>query len=188
LGATIGTCSPRRKSLALSIRPDLKIVPFRGNIQTRLDKIENEQVDATFLALAGIGRLGIEDKNLHPVKINDMLPAAGQGAICIETAVDDIQTQQYLEAINCYETRLCVSAERAVLNVLDGTCHTPIAAYATLKNDILSIRSYVGALDGSKTYHQQIELPCTSVEEAENMGTELGYKLKSIVPEDILRE
>lgn len=185
-GATLGTCSPRRQSMALALRPDLKIVPFRGNIQTRLDKVANGQVDATFLAMAGIGRLEIENNMVSPISEDEMLPAAGQGAVCIETEVTDTKTQQYLEAINCFDTALCVQAERKVLKMLDGSCHTPIAAYAVLDGDQIYLRAFVGALDGSQTYSESMKTKCTSVNEAQEVGKILGQKLKLIVPKEIL--
>ena len=187
LNATVGTCSPRRQSMALSQRPDLNIVPFRGNIQTRLDKVANEQVDATFLAVAGMGRLGIEDDMIHPVETDNMLPAAGQGAVCIETKIDDVKTQKYFDAINCPQTTICVSAEREVLKVLDGSCHTPIAAYAVLEPDnTLTIKAYAGSLDGQKVFNETITGFCTSLHEAQELGQELGQILKESVPADII--
>jgi len=184
--AVLGTCSPRRQSIALSKRPDLKIVPFRGNIQTRLDKIANEQVDATFLAIAGIGRLAIDSDMVSPISDEYMLPAAGQGAICIETKIDDVKTQEYLSKINCVQTSLCVQAEREVLRVLDGSCHTPIGAYAILKDDMLYLRGYVGSLDGKHNFQEAITQKCTSLEKAQIMGKSIGDKLKSMAPQEIL--
>ncbi len=185
-GAVIGTCSPRRQSLILSQRRDIKIVPFRGNIQTRLDKVENGQVDATYLAIAGIGRLEIESDMIHLVSTQQMLPAAGQGAICIETKKDDLQTQTYFDQINCMTTSLCVQAEREVLKILDGSCHTPIAAYAILQKGVMKIQGYVGAMNGKQSFYESFEGECTSLEHAIKLGCKLGDKLKSIVPRNIL--
>ena len=186
LGAVIGTCSPRRQSLVLSKRKDIKIVPFRGNIQTRLDKVKAGQVDATYLAIAGIGRLGIESDMVNLVPISQMLPAAGQGAICIETKKDDVQTQIYFDKINCISTSLCVQAEREVLKILDGSCHTPIAAYASLDKGTMKIYGYVGSTDGTQNFNESFSCPCTSLEQAINLGQKLGHKLKEIVPKNIL--
>ena len=184
--SVIGTCSPRRQSQLLAKRPDLKVVPFRGNVQTRIDKVVNKQVDATFLAMAGVGRLGIKSDLLHPVDINDMLPAAGQGAICIETKIDDTETQNILDAINCRETLYRVTAEREVLKVLDGSCHTPIAAYAEIEDGEIYLRAFVGSLDGSQVFEDVVTRACPLVEDARMLGFELGNKLKTRVLDNIL--
>jgi len=119
-GAVIGTCSPRRAALALHQRPDIKIVPFRGNVGTRIEKVKNGQVDATFLAMAGITRLGIKDDIIHPMPAEDFLPACGQGVVCIESRKADTNTHKILDAVHCNETYMCATAEREVLSVLDG--------------------------------------------------------------------
>ena len=151
-GAVVGTCSPRRQALALSKRPDIKIVPFRGNVGTRMEKIRNGQVDATFLAMAGLERLGVTDDMIHPLSADEFLPACGQGAVCMETRDDDDRAKQILDKVHCVDTGLCVAAEREVLKILDGSCHTPIGAYATLDNGLMTIRAQVLSLDGRKIY------------------------------------
>ena len=159
-GAVIGTCSPRRKAYSLNKRPDLTIVNFRGNIDTRLQKIKDGQVDASFLAAAGLVRLGLDIKEFERLPPQDCLPAAGQGAICIETAFTDHAVQHLFDKINCPRTSICVRAERTVLKILDGSCHTPIAVYATWENNVLSLNGRVWSLDGAAcfemTSHQKI--------------------------------
>jgi hydroxymethylbilane synthase len=185
-GAVLGTCSPRRQSLALSRRPDLQVVPFRGNVRTRLKKVEDGQVDATFLAMAGLQRLGIEDDMIHPLSIEEMLPACGQGAVCIETTVGDEEVHQLLRPVTCTLTQWCVSAEREVLKMLDGSCHTPIAAYARLEKGYLSLKAAVGSLDGRRVYREEMEGECLSLADAIALGQRVGKILKKTVPEDIL--
>ncbi|MEM6812030.1 MAG: hydroxymethylbilane synthase [Pseudomonadota bacterium] len=185
-GAVIGTCSPRRQSIALEKRPDLKIVPFRGNIQTRLDKIRNDQVDASFLAMAGIERLEIQDDMIHSLSLDDMLPAAGQGAICLETKTDDHDIHRLLDAISCTHTYLSVSAEREVLRFLDGSCHTPIGAYASIENNTMSLKGFVGSLDGQHQVYKQIEGECTSIEQALKIASDLAVELQADLPEGFL--
>ncbi len=185
-GATIGTCSPRRQALALSQRSDLKAVPLRGNVQTRLDKVREAQVDATFLAMAGLTRLGIEDEMIHPLPIDQMLPACGQGIVCIETKSADQKIQKIMEFIHCVETGYCAAAERGVLKVLDGSCHTPIAAYAVMKEKNIYLKVQVLSLDGQKSFEKEVTLPCASREQAEKIGSDVGHHLKSLLPEGFL--
>ena len=185
-GAVVGTCSPRRQALALAKRPDLKVVPFRGNVSTRLDKIRNGQVDATFLAMAGISRLGIEDPMIHPIEAEDMLPACGQGIVCIEMRGGDDATREILKAIHNDEAGLCAVAEREVLRVLDGSCHTPIGAYAVIEDEQLYLRSVVLSLDGQEMYVQELREDCSSIEEARNIGLRVGEAIKAVFPEGFL--
>jgi len=179
-GAVVGTCSPRRAAIALEKRPDLKIVPFRGNIQTRLDKIKSGQADATFLAMAGLKRLGINDPIITPISVEDMLPAAGQGAICIETRIEDQTVQRFPEAISCTRTQLCVSAERAVLKTLDGSCDTPIAAYAVFEKNQMILRAMIGEAK-NKNHYARAETEIKNVDDAETFGTELAKELHALV-------
>jgi hydroxymethylbilane synthase len=185
-GAVIGTCSPRRQALALSKRPDLKIVPFRGNVGTRIQKIKDGQVDATFLAMAGIERLGIEDDLIHPLAAEAFLPACGQGAICMEIREGDNCAKTIFDAVNCIDTLRCVTAERAVLKVLDGSCHTPLAAYAVMKGEALCLKAVVASVDGREIYQEQNEQSCPDVESAANIGREVGERLKAAAPAGIL--
>ena len=185
-GANVGTCSPRRRALILNKRPDLNIVPFRGNVQTRLDKIKSGQVDATYLAMAGLTRLGIKDDAIKAVEIEDMLPACGQGVVCIETKKSDASVKELLNNVHCHETMLCAFAEREVLKVLDGSCHTPIAAYATLQGGQLYLRAQVASLDGQKIYKQEITKECRDAPTAISVGHDVGSQLKSELPKGFL--
>ncbi len=181
-GAIVGTCSPRRAALALHQRPDLKIVPFRGNVETRLEKIRSGQVDATFLAMAGLERLGIEDDMIHPVAVDDFLPACGQGVICIETRNDNAPIELALKAIHCDDTYHCILAEREVLRALDGSCQTPIAAHAVIKGDILTLKASVLSLDGQHLFtEERAGVPA----DAQIIGIEAGQALKAQIPDDV---
>lgn len=185
-GAVIGTCSPRRAALALHQRPDVKIVPFRGNVGTRIEKVKNGQVDATFLAMAGITRLGIKDDIIHPMPTEDFLPACGQGVICIESRKADTTTQQILDAVHCNETFMCATAEREVLRILDGSCQTPIAAYATMNNGVVTLNAHVVSLDGKDIYQEELDSAYQSFFDPIELGRAVGERLKEKVPKDIL--
>lgn len=184
--ASVGTCSPRRRALILNKRPDVNVVPFRGNVKTRLDKVKNNQVDATYLAMAGITRLGIHDDAIKAIEIDSYLPACGQGVVCLETKKDDVAVQKLLDAIHCPETMLCASAEREVLKVLDGSCHTPIAAYAVFGDGNIYLRAQVLSLDGQEIYSEEMTKECADVQVAQFIGHELGMKLKEQLPEGFL--
>lgn len=186
-GAVIGTCSPRRQALVLSKRPDLKIVPFRGNVQTRLDKVAAGQVDATFLAMAGIERLAIHDDMIHPLAVSEFLPACGQGIVCMEIKSDDAPLHQLMDAVHCVETGYCAVAEREVLKILDGSCHTPIAAYAVMSGSKMHLKALVASLDGQQVFHEELSQLCHDTSDAIAIGQAVGNKLKKDVPEGILQ-
>ena len=185
-GATIGSCSARRSAIILSVRPDVKVVPFRGNVQTRLDKIKAKQVDATFLAMAGIERLSLDDGTIHPLTAEEMLPACGQGAICMETREGDMRAHDILSKVHCEQTGFCVFAEREVLRALDGSCHTPIAVFAEMKGERLNLRSEVYALDGSIVFRKSMSGACSDICSATDLGKQVGHALNSIVPKGML--
>lgn len=185
-GAKIGTASVRRQAFTLNRRPDLKVVPLRGNVETRIQKVRAGQVDATFLACAGLNRLGLDHEIDAVIPLRDMLPACGQGAIGIEIKENNINALAVFDQINHTPTFLCVSAERAVLAVLDGSCHTPIGAYAVIDNDILHLRACVAALDGSEIYYEELEEKVTARKQAEQGGRKLGRRLKQAVPPALL--
>lgn len=186
-GATVGTSSMRRQAFMLARRPDLHVVPFRGNVPTRIEKLRNGQVDATVLAMSGLKRLGLTHEVASVIPKDIMLPAAGQGAVGIEIREDDDVCRTLLQDLHCKTTFICVEAERAALQVLDGSCHTPIGSYAVLSEDeVLTLHTIVAAMDGLALYSETLSQPVTSVEEARLLGTKAGEKLKAVVPPDIL--
>jgi hydroxymethylbilane synthase len=148
-GATIGSASLRRQAQVRRLRPDLSVALLRGNVGTRLDKVMRGEVDATLLALAGLKRLGMAERATAILDTDVILPAVGQGAIAIVARVDDTATRDALLKVTHPETGVTVTAERAFLAVLDGSCRTPIAGLATVDGGTLSFRGLVLAPDGS---------------------------------------
>ncbi len=147
-GARVGTSSPRRAAQLLRDRPDLEIVPIRGNVETRLGKVERGEVDATLLAAAGLDRLGIEAG--IPVPVEAMLPAVGQGAIGVECRADDVKVRELLAEIDHAPTHSAVEAERAFARALGGTCHSPVGALARLEADRIWLRVELLTEDGTE--------------------------------------
>jgi len=150
-GATVGTSSLRRRAQLLNYRKDLNVVEFRGNVQTRLIKLEDGVADCTFLAMAGLNRLGMAHVASSAIAPEDMLPAIAQGAIGIERRADDMTTAALLEAIHDGPTGQRLAAERAFLAALDGSCETPIAGLAELDGNTLRLRGEVLRPDGSES-------------------------------------
>lgn len=151
-GAVVGTSSLRRKSQVLSVRPDLKVIDFRGNVETRLKKLKDGIAEATFLAVAGLNRLGLADRITAIVPAEAMLPAAAQGAIGLEIRADDQEAAALVAPLNDASTALAVTAERAFLARLEGSCRTPIAGHAIIEGDRLSFRGQVLSVDGKQRY------------------------------------
>jgi hydroxymethylbilane synthase len=149
-GTVVGTASLRRKAVLLHRRPDLSVVTLRGNVETRLRRIREGAVGATFLALAGLRRLGLADHVDAVLDPDEMLPAVCQGVIGIECREDDTATRALLEALDHRETALCVAAERAFLAALDGSCRTPIGGLAVLEGGALHFRGLIVRPDGSE--------------------------------------
>jgi hydroxymethylbilane synthase len=147
-GAVVGTSSLRRQAQIKRIRPDLQIVGFRGNVQTRLTKLRDEVAEATFLACAGLRRLGLADHITAAVPIESMLPAVAQGAIGIEIRIDDEDTAALIAPMNDETSALCVTAERAFLATLEGSCRTPIAGLARLEGGTLTFKGETLSPDG----------------------------------------
>ena len=176
-GSTIGTSSIRRKSIVLNYRPDLKVIPFRGNVLTRIEKLKQNQVDATFLAIAGLKRLDIEENLYHPLEITEFLPAISQGIIGVECLKDNNHIYQLLRSINHLETEICTKAERAFLECLEADCSVPIAAYATLENGQINLDCLVINSKG-KIYQDSIKGPA---EDAHDLGYKMGAKLRSFL-------
>ena len=183
-GAIVGTSSARRKAILLRLRPDLKIVNFRGNVTTRLVKIENDEVDATILATCGLERLS-HDQTLCPkgyknkilIEKDVMLPAGGQGALAIQSRKDDQRISEILAKINNRETQICVKAERAFLRGLGASCSTPVAVNAVLKNGKLNLKTLILANDGSEIFATESESEIT-LEAATELGKKASDKTK----------
>lgn len=180
-GAVVGTASLRRQAQVLRLRPDLKVVPFRGNVQTRLRKLADGEVDATLLALAGLKRLGRPEVATAVLSLDDFLPAVGQGAIAVEAHGGDERVRQYLAALDDADTATALAAERAFLAALDGSCRTPIAGHAWIEDGRLHLRGLVLRPDGSEAYET-----CRSGDRAEaaELGAEAGAELKARMPAD----
>lgn len=151
-GAKIGSSSLRRQALIRRIRPDLNVVHFRGNVQTRLRKLEEGVADATLLANAGLRRLGMTDVITELLDISEFPPAPGQGAICIEQRVGDQHISRLLERIDHFKTRVALTCERAFLAALDGSCRTPIAGYATIDDDVVQFNGMILTPDGQVSH------------------------------------
>jgi hydroxymethylbilane synthase len=174
-GSRVGTSSPRRQALLRHLRPDLTIVPLRGNVETRLRKIESGEADATILAVAGLKRLGLLAAATAILDPGDFLPTAGQGAIGIEIRGNDARTAALVAAINDADTADAVTTERAFLAVLDGNCRTPIAAYAQLDRDTIRFRGMIARPDGSDVLEVARQGPRSA---AATLGREAGAALK----------
>lgn len=180
-GAVVGTASLRRQAQVLRLRPDLKVVPFRGNVQTRLRKLADGEVDATLLALAGLKRLGRPEVATSVLSLDDFLPAVGQGAIAVETRGGDKRVRQYLAALDDADTATALAAERAFLAALDGSCRTPIAGHAWIEDGRLHLRGLVLRPDGSEAYETSRS---GDRAEAAELGAEAGAELKARMPAD----
>ncbi|MEE9258232.1 MAG: hydroxymethylbilane synthase [Nitrospinaceae bacterium] len=183
--ARVGTSSLRRSSQLLNRRPDLKIVSLRGNLDTRIRKLEEEGLDAIILAVAGLRRMGWEDKITEIIAPDILLPAMGQGALGIESRRYDVELQEYLQDLDHEETHLAVEAERAFVGELEGGCQVPIGAFATINNRELTIKGLVASLDGKTMYQQEKKGPSP---EARNLGAELGKELLNMGADKILQE
>lgn len=161
-GAVVGTSSPRRAAQLRSIRPDLKIVPLRGNVETRLEKVRSGEVDATLLTSAGLKRLGMPDVGVA-VPVEVMLPAPGQAVIGMECRTDDTRTQSVLTTVNNQITYSAVMAERAFTRALGGNCHSPVAALALLDDGELGMRAQIFSEDGTEMVQDKARFDCGDV-------------------------
>jgi len=174
-GAVVGTASLRRQAIVKRMRPDLQVVNLRGNVETRLRKLEEGAADAIVLALAGLRRLGLEDRVTTVLSVDEFLPAVGQGAIALETREDDARTRTLLAAINDADTSTALAAERAFLAVLDGSCKTPIAGHAIVNGSTLQFRGLIAKPDGSVAF----DIAGTGDRaNAANIGADCGRELK----------
>ncbi len=173
-GAALGTSSLRRQALALRMRPDLRIVNLRGNVETRLKRIEEGVADATLLAAAGLTRLGLLDHATSLIETDEWLPAVGQGVIAIAVREEDGETRGRLALVSDHETYLALAAERAFLAVLDGSCRTPIGGLAEIAGGKLCFRGIIVKPDGSVAHETMRE---GSIAEAEEIGADAGAEL-----------
>ena len=175
-GATLGTASLRRQALVMRRRPDIAVINLRGNVETRLRKLEQGLADATLLALAGLKRLGLAHRATAVLAIDEFLPAVGQGIIALEARSDDARVLAYLAALNDVDTASALAAERAYLAVLDGSCRTPIAGHATIAGGQLRLRGLIANPDGSACFETQRE---GSTADAVRIGVDAGRELKA---------
>ena len=177
-GATVGSASLRRKSQLLMGRPDLDVVLIRGNVETRLAKLEAGEVDATLLALAGLKRLGmVERAKAVALDLDQMLPAVGQGSVCIECRTGDDATRALLAPLSHAETEVAVAAERAFLAVLDGSCRTPIAGYGFIEGDEIVFEGLIARPDGSEHHRARRRGAAT---DAAALGQDAGEELRAL--------
>jgi hydroxymethylbilane synthase len=175
-GATIGTSSARRKAQVLHQRPDINIVEFRGNVETRLRKLDEGVAVATFLAAAGLMRLGLATHIRETISPETMLPAVAQGAVGIECRAARGDIVELVSRISHAPTMTCLAAERAFLEVLDGSCRTPIAGLATLADGQIHLRGEVLSLDGTIRHFHEIR---GSENDAAALGSSLGTHLRA---------
>ena len=158
-GAKVGTSSPRRTAQLRRMRPDLEIVALRGNVETRLQKVESGEVDATLLAAAALKRLGLPNVGV-PIPVETLLPAPGQGALGLECRTDDNMTQSVLTTVNNQITYWAIQSERAFLRALNGSCHSPVAALALLDDGELHMRAQLFSEDGSEMVEEKAVFDC----------------------------
>ncbi|MCB1802593.1 MAG: hydroxymethylbilane synthase [Gammaproteobacteria bacterium] len=184
-GARVGTSSLRRQCQLSDRRPDLEIIPLRGNVNTRLRKLDDGEYDAIILAAAGLLRLGFAERIRSFIDTGDSLPAIGQGAIGIECRSDDARINALLAPLHHDDTATCVQAERAMNHRLEGGCQVPIGGHATLADGMLHMRGLVGTVDGSEIVRAEIRGPRA---EAKQLGTTLAEELLDHGAARILRD
>jgi hydroxymethylbilane synthase len=182
-GSRIGTSSLRRSAQLRYARPDIVILPLRGNLDTRLKKLETENMDATILAAAGVKRLNYESRITEYLDENIMLPAVGQGALCIEIRENDAEIEPIVTALDHQKTRSAVVGERAFSNCLEGGCQVPIAAYGKIEKNILTLCGLVADIDGKTILKKTLSGP---VEQSESIGVKLADNLISMGAKKIL--
>jgi len=184
-GGTVATGSLRRRSQLLALRPDLKVEDLRGNVPTRLEKFDRSTWDAIILAGAGLERLGLATRIRSYIPIESMLPAVGQGALALETRASDREIAETLAFLSHAPTERAVVSERSFLARLEGGCRVPIAAYAEIRGGSLSLRGYVGAVDGSRHLRREIEGDSSR---AEGLGLELAESMLAEGAAAIIRQ
>jgi hydroxymethylbilane synthase len=178
VGARVGTSSLRRMVSLKVVRPDLDVVPVRGNVDTRLRKVDAGEFDAIVLARAGLVRLGLEARVTQNLETDVSLPAVGQGALGIECRVDDVETRRILAGLHDPEAARCVAAERGVLVALGGDCKTPLAAHATRTGDSMRLRAFLANPDGTGRRRAEVTVPWPAEEsEARDVGLSVGRSM-----------
>jgi hydroxymethylbilane synthase len=183
--AKVGTSSLRRQAQLLYFRSDFEMIPLRGNLDTRLKKLKTMNLDGIILAYAGVKRLGLEERITEIISPEISLPAIGQGALGIETRMDDEEVEERIRFLNDPPSAIAISAERAFLRKLGGGCQVPIAAFAQTVVPTLQIDGMVGTIDGKRLIRHRVEGP---IEEAESLGIELAETLLDKGAEEILEE
>jgi hydroxymethylbilane synthase len=186
-GAVVGTASLRRQAQALHLRPDLKIVTLRGSVETRLRKLEDGTIDATFLALAGLTRLGLTRHVTALFDSQDAPPAPCQGALALTCRAGDTATSKILAKISVAASEIAVAAERGFLEALDGSCRTPIGALATIQDDKLSLVGEVLSPDGAQHWRRQETITLGGIAEAAALGRKLGGLIRAEAGEDFIQ-
>lgn len=186
-GAKVGTSSLRRKAQLLHARPDLQIEDLRGNVNTRLRKMEEENFDGIILACAGLKRLGFGDKIRQVLPQTMCLPAVGQGALAIECRQADKETRELLEFLNDKCTRLCTEAERGFLATVEGGCQVPVGVHAVSAEAGIRVEAVIASLDGSTLLRDALEAEVKNAQEARAVGVSLAEKLLARGGREILR-
>lgn len=182
-GAIVGTSSVRRRSILVSLRPDLEIKGLRGNVNTRLARLDSGDFAAIILAAAGLKRLGLNSRIAQTLNVDQFLPAPGQGVLGIECREDDVETQELIAFLKDDESYICVTAERAMCRQLGGGCQLPLAAFAEIKNNKLKLRGLVASLDGKIILEAEKE---ANVLHAEQVGIAVAKDLLGQGANDIL--
>lgn len=175
-GATVGTASLRRRAQALAKRPDLNIITFRGNVDTRIRKLKEGEAEGTFLARAGLNRLGRDVEDMETLSADEFLPAPAQGIVTIETRAGDAATQAALKPLDHSPSRIAAEVERTVLRTLDGSCRTPIGAHAQVADGQVSLRAQLLSVDGQTLFEEAGRCPA---EEAVALAKELATKIRT---------
>ena len=173
-GASVGSSSLRRQAQLLAIRPDLKVQPLRGNVATRLDKLDRGEFQAIILACAGLARLGLEERISQQFEPDQMLPAAGQGIIGIECLASRVDLRHVLQALDDSVSQASIAAERAVAATLGANCTSPVASFATINGNTVSIEALVASPDGSRIIRERSE---GDIQAAESVGTRVAEGL-----------
>jgi hydroxymethylbilane synthase len=182
-GAALGTASLRRQAIAKRARGDLRVTPLRGNVETRLRKLDAGEVDATILALAGMKRLGLTQHATRIMSVDEFLPAVGQGAIGIEARANDIRTRELLARIDHADTSTALACERAFLAELDGSCKTPIGGHAVISGGTIHFRGLLVHPDGEPSCEHRTQGPRA---DAIKIGVEAGRYIKREAPRGLI--